>query len=366
MTACLSACAVTLARWRVPGQTREAVVARFRLRPVRIRRTGDDTPARSLYGYVWRMSGWHQGWLSLLAALVAGLSMAPLELQRRIVNNAIGGEDLPLLGLLAAVYLAVVVLQTGLKYLLRVGQGWVSESAIRYTRRHLLGIHHDRSVPDRDDQARSNERRGAGEGGGDEGGRAVSIIGAEVEHLGGFVGEAVAEPLVTGGMMLAILGYMFVVEPVLAAACLVFFVPQAIGVPLIQRVVNRFVERRIGMLRDFGEQVALAGAAHGARPHADLGADHDAKLDAIYGNRIRIFLWKFASKGLVNLFNGLAPVTALVVGGYLVIVGQTSLGVVVAFISGFERLADPLRELIAFYRLAAQSQVRHEAIARWM
>jgi len=343
------------------------VVARFRLRPVRIRRTGDDTPARSLYGYVWRMSGWHQAWLSLLAALVAGLSMAPLELQRRIVNNAIGGEDLPLLGVLAAVYLAVVVLQTGLKYLLRVGQGWVSESAIRYTRRHLLGIHQSRRAgPDRGDEAGRSERGRAEGGGGDEGGRAVSIIGAEVEQLGGFAGEAVAEPLVSGGMMLAILGYMFVVEPVLAAACLAFFVPQAIGVPIIQRVVNRFIERRIGLLRDFGEQVALAGAQSHSGHNAGLGADHDAKLDAIYGNRIRIHLWKFASKGLVNLFNGLAPVTALIVGGYLVIIGQTSLGVVVAFISGFERLADPLRELIAFYRLAAQSRVRHDAIARWM
>ena len=342
-------------------------MARFRLRPVRIRRTGDDTPARSLYGYVWRMSGWHQAWLSLLAALVAGLSMAPLELQRRIVNNAIGGEDLPLLGVLAAVYLAVVVLQTGLKYLLRVGQGWVSESAIRYTRRHLLGIHQSRRAgPDRGDEAGRNERGRAEGGGGDEGGRAVSIIGAEVEQLGGFAGEAVAEPLVSGGMMLAILGYMFVVEPVLAAACLAFFVPQAIGVPIIQRVVNRFIERRIGLLRDFGEQVALAGAQSHSGHNAGLGADHDAKLDAIYGNRIRIHLWKFASKGLVNLFNGLAPVTALIVGGYLVIIGQTSLGVVVAFISGFERLADPLRELIAFYRLAAQSRVRHDAIARWM
>jgi len=362
--ACQAARAEALAQWHVPGQTREAVVVGFRLRPVRITRTGDDTPARSLYGYVWRMSGWHQAWLSVLAALVAGLSMAPLELQRRIVNNAIGGEDLGLLGVLAAVYLAVVVLQTGLKYLLRVGQGWVGESAIRYTRRHLLGIHQGR----RTGSGGENPGRGA-EGrdeGGREGGRAVSIIGAEVEQLGGFVGEAVAEPLVTGGMMLAILGYMFVVEPVLAAACLVFFVPQAIAVPLIQRLVNRFVERRIGLLRDFGEQVAMVGAAHGGQPEAGLGAEHDAKLDAIYGNRIRIYLWKFASKGLVNLFNGLAPVTALVVGGYLVIVGQTSLGVVVAFISGFERLADPLRELIAFYRLAAQSRVRHEAIARWM
>jgi ABC-type multidrug transport system fused ATPase/permease subunit len=340
-------------------------VTKLRLRPVRIRRTGDDTPARSLYGYVWRMSGWHQAWLSALAALVAGLSMAPLELQRRIVNSAIGGEDLRLLGFLAAVYLAVVILETGLKYLLRVGQGWVSESAIRYTRRHLLKIHQNRSGPDRNGEA-DHATAPAEEHGRNQGGRAVSIIGAEVELLGGFVGEAVAEPLVTGGMMLAILGYMFVVEPILAAACLAFFVPQAIGVPIIQRIVNRFVERRIGLLRDFGEQVALAGAAPSVQPDSGHEADHDAKLDAIYGNRIRIYFWKFASKSLVNFLSGLAPVTALLIGGYLVIIGETSLGVVVAFISGFQRLADPLRELIAFYRLAAQSRVRHDAIARWM
>ncbi|MGH6884837.1 MAG: ABC transporter ATP-binding protein [Geminicoccales bacterium] len=335
---------------------------RLRLRPVRVRRTGDDTPASSLYGYVRRMSGWHQAWLSLLAALVAGLSMAPLELQRRIVNDAVGDEDLWLLGLLAGIYIAVVVLQTGLKYLLRVGQSWVGESAIRYTRRHLLGIYRGRRPSPGGDQVRRDGEEGRHERGrGDDRGRAVSIIGAEVEQLGGFVGEAVAEPLVNGGMMLAILGYMFVVEPVLAAACLAFFVPQAIAVPAIQRVVNRFVETRIGLLRDFGEQVAASGERG-----AGSGPDRDAKLNAIYRNRIRIYLWKFGSKGLVNFFNGLAPVTALIVGGYLVIVGQTSLGVVVAFISGFERLADPLRQLIAFYRLAAQSRVRHEAIARWM
>src|SRR5690606_914743 len=185
----------------------------------------------------------------------------------------------------------------------------------RYTRRHLLEIHRNRHALNHVEETRNPE-----EGARDEGGRAVSIIGAEVEQLGGFVGEAVAEPLVTGGMMLAILGYMFVVEPFLAAACLVFFVPQAIGVPIIQRIVNRFVERRIGLLRDFGEQVALAGAAHGGQPDSGRETEQDARLDAIYGNRIRIYLWKFASKSLVNFFNGLAPVTALVVGGYLVII----------------------------------------------
>jgi ABC-type multidrug transport system fused ATPase/permease subunit len=325
------------------------VLAWLRMRPVRIRRTGDDTPAGSLYGYVWRMSGWHQLWLALLAALVAALSMAPLELQRRIVNDAVGGQDLGLLTLLGGLYLAVLVLQTSLKYLLRIAQGWLSESAIRYTRRHLLGIYQDRRP--------GNDPGGAA--GRDEGGRAVSIIGAEVEQLGGFVGEALAEPLVNGGMLLAILGYMFVVEPVLAGACLAFFVPQAVAVPAIQRVVNRFVERRIGLLRDLGDQVAAPA------DQPDAQAAHD-KLEAIYANRIRIYFWKFAGKSLVNFFNGLAPVAALIIGGYLVIIEQTTIGVVVAFISGFDRLADPLRQLIAFYRLAAQSRVRHDAIARWM
>jgi hypothetical protein len=52
-------------------------VAWGRLRPVRIRRTGDDTPARSLYRYVWRMSGRHQAWLWLLG-LLGGVYIAVL------------------------------------------------------------------------------------------------------------------------------------------------------------------------------------------------------------------------------------------------------------------------------------------------
>jgi ABC-type bacteriocin/lantibiotic exporter with double-glycine peptidase domain len=42
------------------------------------------------------------------------------------------------------------------------------------------------------------------------------------------------------------------------------------------------------------------------------------------------------------------------VGGYLVTSGATTIGTVVAFISGFQRLADPSRELLAYYRLAAR------------
>ena len=54
------------------------------------------------------------------------------------------------------------------------------------------------------------------------------------------------------------------------------------------------------------------------------------------------------------------------VGGYLAIEGATTIGTVVAFISGFRRLADPSRELLAYYRLAAETRVQCRLIAKWL
>jgi ABC-type bacteriocin/lantibiotic exporter with double-glycine peptidase domain len=290
------------------------------------------------------MSGRHQLWLCSLAVLVALLSAAPLELQRRIVNDAVEGANIRLLVMLSSIYLGVVLLQILLKYALRVYQGWLGESAIRYTRSHLCGIHaarHDTAPAE---------------------GRAVAIIGAEVEQLGGFVGDGVSEPLVNAGMLTVILGYMFAVEPLVAGISLIFFVPQLIGVPLLQRAINRRVEDRVALLRDMSDEVGGLDDKAATEAEGLIGR----QIRAIFDNRMRIFLLKFASKGLVNLSNALAPLSVLAVGGYLVIQGGTSFGVIVAFISGFDRLADPARQLINFYRVMEQTKVRHAMIARWM
>ena len=65
------------------------MVRKLRLRPLRIRRTGDDTPARSLYRYVWRMSGWHQAWLSLLAVVGLGI----LVIIYGVINPSLASEQ---------------------------------------------------------------------------------------------------------------------------------------------------------------------------------------------------------------------------------------------------------------------------------
>lgn len=82
--------------------------------------------------------------------------------------------------------------------------------------------------------------------------------------------------------------------------------------------------------------------------------------------RLQYYALKFLIKFLNNLLNHLAPLSVLMVGGYLVIQGATTVGVVVAFISGFMRLADPSRALLAYYRLAAETRVQYRLITRWL
>lgn len=320
------------------------------LGPRRIERTGDDRPAASLLGYVWRMSGWHQVAICALALAVAVLGLAPLELQRRIVNRAIGDRDLDLLLGLGAVYLGVVLVQNGLKLALRLYQGWLSESAIRYNRLHLTRLY----------GARASGQSGDGSGDG----RAVSVIGPEIDRLGGFVGEGLSEPVVNGALLLAISGYMVVVEPIVAGLSLLVLAPQAILVPLIQRRINRLIERRVELMRCLSDSVAALGAGDAAE--GPDGGSLPLEIQGLYANRIRLFLLKYGLKALVNLTNALGPLAILVVGGWLALQGATTVGVIVAFISGFERMAGPLRALIAYYRVAAQATVQHRMIARWM
>jgi len=86
---------------------------------------------QSLYRFIWQ-SSWHQQiWLVLLTLIVAPMTMIPLELQRRIVDDAIQDQDLRYLFLLCGTYLLVLLLQGGLKYILNVYRGGLVERTSR-------------------------------------------------------------------------------------------------------------------------------------------------------------------------------------------------------------------------------------------
>src|SRR5262245_38614985 len=88
----------------------------------------------SLYGYVCKVSGREQVRLGLLTLVVFPLSLAPLELQRRIVNYAVAHSAIELLLTLGGLYFAVLLLQAGLKFLRDVYVHRIAEGVTRLLR----------------------------------------------------------------------------------------------------------------------------------------------------------------------------------------------------------------------------------------
>lgn len=286
---------------------------------------------RRLYGYVWKVSSAQQVRLCLLTLLVFPLSLTPIELQRRIVNDAISNGATELLFILGGIYLVALLAHGAIKYVLNVYQNRVSEGVIRRLRNRFI----DTPVE------------------GEEAGTRQAIITAEVELLGGFVGESVSFPLLQGGMVISVITYMLIVDPLVAIVALAFFIPSLIIVPILQQRINRLSKRRTTKVRDLSDKVGEDGA--------DADAAHDL-IDGIYHLRVRIFLLKHFMKFANNLLGHLGPLSILMIGGWLVIQGQSELGTIVAFISGYERLMGPARDILGFYRRMSAMRIQYRLI----
>jgi ABC-type bacteriocin/lantibiotic exporter with double-glycine peptidase domain len=317
------------------------------------RRDARQPALESLYRYIWRISGSRQIWLVLLSCVVFPLTMVPLELQRRIVNNAIGGLDLRRLWFFSLVYVAVVLLQGGLKYAMNVYREILSERAIRKMRREIYqGI-----------QAGGQPSRPA-TGTDAPTGAHVSMVVTEVEPLGGFVGESLSVPVVQAGALLSVLGYMLWVEPRIAAASFVLYCPQLFLVPSIQAAINRRVQRRIVLVRELSEQL-IQDSTESETPEARV-QQYDERTHDIYRQRRRIAYLSYSITLINNLLEHSGTISVLLVGGWLAIHGRTDLGTIVAFVSGFEKIAEPWRELISFYRRASDARVKYRLLGDFL
>lgn len=175
-----------------------------------------------------------------------------------------------------------------------------------------------RIVEARVEQARPGKRpRGPAEG------QIVPMVANEVERVGGFVGVSLSEPLLQVGVLASILGYMLFIEPQVALISLVFFMPQVVVVPILQRRTNRYAGRKVGLVRELGERVADQELCI---EHCD---EHEQHIKRIFDSRISYVRVKYLLKSLTNLFNHTAPLSVLVIGGWFVIQGRTELGTVV-------------------------------------
>jgi len=95
---------------------------------------------KDLYRHVWRTSGRHQVLLSVLSVTLFLLELAPLELQRRIVNGAVDHKPFRLIGVLCLIYLGVSLLHGGIKLVTNVYRGSVGEKTNQHLRWMRTGI----------------------------------------------------------------------------------------------------------------------------------------------------------------------------------------------------------------------------------
>ena len=137
---------------------------------------------REFYRFVWRKSAPQQIGLIILAIAAAMLGMAPLELQRHIVNTLAGREKAERLAWLCIGYLIAALAIGGLKYIVNLKSAGLGESMIRSLRADIFA---SCSTLSGETRAETPKERS---------GTVVAMIATEAEAVGKFGGDCISNP----------------------------------------------------------------------------------------------------------------------------------------------------------------------------
>jgi putative ABC transport system ATP-binding protein len=317
----------------------------------------------SIYGFILRYSWRDQVYVVVMTVLSFPFLYYSLDLPKVIINRAISGKHFPqpFLGLelgqipyllvLCGIFLALVLINGWFKLHVNVKKGQLGERMLRRLRYELyerllrFPLHHfDRTAT----------------------GQIVAMVTAELEPVGGFVGEAFAVPISQAGTLLTILFFMFVQNPVLGAAALAFYPLQGYLIPKMQRIIRALGRTRIRKMRGLSDRIGEAIAAR-----IEIRVNHAApyqlaeianRLAEIYDIRFEIYNRKFFVKFLNNMIGNLTPFFFFLVGGYFVINGQLSFGALVAVLAAFKDMSAPWKELLDYYQNQQDVAIKYEQV----
>ena len=304
-----------------------------------------DFADKGLYGYIWATSGRAQVLLALLSVFICLLDLVPLELQRRIVNDAIKRAEFTLMAWLCGAYVVTALMQGLAKLTWNFYRNSVGEATSRRLRLETFGAALRHPEPD------ATTKEGVG----------ISIILSEADPVGLFVATSVSEPVLHGGVLVSVFAYLLYLQPWMALVALALFVPQCAFVPLVQNAINLRTASRIGVMRQLSAAL-VAETADGVLERE--GRSYKQRVHNIYALNIQIYWRKYAMNFLINLLYHLGTVGILFVGGWFVMQGRTEIGTVVAFISGLTKINDPWNDLVTFLRDMTNARVKYGLIAR--
>jgi len=295
---------------------------------------------RSLFSWVFAGNVKLQVILLLVIIIMVFARVVPLEMQKRIVNEAINLRAIDKLLLYCGIYLVAVFFFSALKYLTNLLQTLITQRATAEMRKALY--HHILTLP-------------LGFFRNTQPGSVVNSLVTELAMPGNFVGMAVSAPVTNILTLLAFAAYLFWLNPLLAAVSFSIYPIVVFLVPVLQKGVNRANRKRVDAARTLSSRIAesISGIheVHGNGAYEIENKKYDRLVDRLEKIRIIWSLYRFAVKTSNGFFISLGPFIVFLLGGYLTIKGQLELGALVAFLSAQERLYDPWKELIEFYQV---------------
>ncbi|MDE1993055.1 MAG: ABC transporter ATP-binding protein, partial [Rhizobiaceae bacterium] len=183
----------------------------------------------------------------------------------------------------------------------------------------------------------------------------LSIVLAEADPVGGFVGEFVSQPLLQAGLLVGVGGYLIYLQPLLAILVAVVFFPQLGFVPLMQAAINRRVAAKVSASRDVSRAIV----------DPKIGGDIESqvrRVSFLFDTNMSIYRIKFVMNFLMNLMTQLGYAAIFALGGYYVVTGKTEIGTIVAFTSGLTKINDPWGSLVDWYRNLKATEVKYQMI----
>tara|TARA_E500000318_G_scaffold61026_3_gene56638 strand:+ start:7551 stop:10187 length:2637 start_codon:yes stop_codon:yes gene_type:complete len=317
----------------------------------------------TIFRFIFRHSKKEQIFLLVLTGLSFPFLYYSLDLPKTIINQAIGGKDFPrdLLGyqfdqipyllLLSGIFLALVCINGAFKYYINVFRGQLGERMLRRLRYDLYArvlrfpLPHFRKVSQ---------------------GEVIPMITAEVEPLGGFIGDSISLPAFQGGTLLTILIFMFVQDPILGTAAIALYPIQGYIIPKLQRRVNALGKERVKAVRKLsdrvGESISGVQEIHANNTARFALANFTARLGEIYTIRYEIYRRKFFIKFLNNFIAQLTPFFFYSIGGVLVIKGDLTFGALVAILAAYKDLSAPWKELLGYYQRKEDARIKYDQV----
>ncbi len=338
---------------------------------------------KTIFGYVWRFSRRQQITMTLMSAASLPFLYLFYEVPKTIINQAIQGLDvtyplnlaekltfsvlgikIPLLGpfdlvvgqtpylfLLCGLFLLLVGVNQGFKYVINVYKGLTGERMLRRLRFELYSRVLRFPLP-------TFRKMSQGE--------IIPMITAEVEPLGGFIGDAFSLPAFQGGYLATILAFLFLQDWRMASAAVALYPLQLWLIPKLQRKVNLLGKERVARVRrlsdKIGETVQGVQETHAHDTSNFVLTDFSNQLFWIYGVRERIYRQKFVIKFLNNSIQQLGPFCFYSIGGYFVITGDLAIGTLVAAIAAHKDLASPWKDLLAYYQMQADATIKYDQV----